>query len=53
VQAAKAGSFAALGLARHDDEELLAAAGADIVVSTLDDIDLGAVAEGRLQQRAG
>jgi len=52
VQAAKAGAFAALGLARHDDEAPLAEADADIVVSTLDDIDLGAVAQGRLARRA-
>jgi len=52
VQAAKAGGFAALGLARHDDEALLADADADIVVSTLDDLDLGAVADGRLARRA-
>ena len=51
VQAAKAGGFAALGLARHDDEELLAGAEADIVVSTLDDIDLDALAEARLARR--
>jgi len=51
VQAAKAGSFAALGLARHDDEAILAEAGADLVVSTLDDVDLGALSEGRLQRR--
>jgi beta-phosphoglucomutase-like phosphatase (HAD superfamily) len=52
VQAAKAGSFAALGVARHDDEELLAQEGADIVVSTLDDVDLDGVARGRLVARA-
>jgi beta-phosphoglucomutase len=52
VQAAKAGAFAALGLARHDDEALLEGADADIVVSSLDDIDLGAVAEGRLARRS-
>jgi beta-phosphoglucomutase-like phosphatase (HAD superfamily) len=52
VQAAKAGAFAALGLARHDDEALLAEADADIVVRTLDDVDLAAVAEGRLARRA-
>jgi len=51
VQAAKAGEFAALGLARHDDEALLAAAGADIVVTTLDDVDLGALASARLARR--
>ena len=52
VEAAKAGAFAALGLARHDDEALLAAARADIVVTTLDDVDLAALAQGRLQRRA-
>ncbi len=52
VQAAKAGAFAALGLARHDDEAQLAEGDADIVVSTLDDVDLGGVAEGRLARRA-
>jgi beta-phosphoglucomutase-like phosphatase (HAD superfamily) len=51
VQAAKAGAFAALGVARHDDEALLAEAGADIVVSTLDDVDLASLAEGRLATR--
>jgi beta-phosphoglucomutase len=52
VQAAKAGGFAALGVARHDDEALLAHAGADIVVSTLDDVDLAGVSAGRLARRA-
>jgi beta-phosphoglucomutase-like phosphatase (HAD superfamily) len=51
VQAAKAGAFAALGVARHDDEQLLAEADADIVVSTLDEVDLGGLAEGRLATR--
>jgi beta-phosphoglucomutase len=53
VLAAKAGEFAALGLARHDDEALLEGAGADIVVSTLDDIDLAGLGDGRLAPRAG
>jgi len=48
VQAAKAGNMAALGLARADDTELLAAAGADLVVTTLDDVDLAALCDGRL-----
>jgi len=52
VQAAKAGAFAAIGLARHDDEASLAEADADIVVSTLDEVDLAAVAQGRLARRA-
>jgi beta-phosphoglucomutase len=50
VQAAKAGNMAALGLARVDDEELLAAANADLVVTTLDDVSLDALAQGRLEQ---
>jgi beta-phosphoglucomutase len=48
VQAAKAGAFAALGVARHDDEAILEEANADIVVKTLDEVDLDALAEGRL-----
>jgi trehalose/maltose hydrolase-like predicted phosphorylase/beta-phosphoglucomutase-like phosphatase (HAD superfamily) len=51
IQAAKAGGMAALGVARLGDEELLAKAGADLVVTTLDDVSLEALAEGRLEQR--
>jgi beta-phosphoglucomutase len=51
IQAAKAGDMAALGLARADDEEELAAANADLVVTTLDDVDLQALSEGRLARR--
>ena len=51
VQAAKAGNMAALGLARADDAEALAAAGADVVVTTLDDIDLAALSDGRLAKK--
>src|SRR6266540_1264218 len=51
IQAAKAGNMAALGVARLGDEELLAKAGADLVVTTLDDVSLDALAEGRLEQR--
>ncbi len=39
------------GLARADDEEILAAAGADLVVTTLDDVDLDGLSEGRLAKR--
>ncbi len=53
VEAAKAGGMAALGIARADDAELLAAAGADLVVTTLDDVDLDRLAEGRLDSRSG
>ena len=50
VQAAKAGNTAALGLARADDEELLAGAGADLVVTSLDDVSVEALSEGRLEE---
>jgi beta-phosphoglucomutase len=48
VEAAKAGTMGGIGIARKDDAALLAAAGADIVVKTLDDVDLGALSDGRL-----
>lgn len=51
VQAAKAGGMAAVGIARFDDEALLAGAGADVVVRSFDEVDLGALAEGRLARR--
>jgi beta-phosphoglucomutase-like phosphatase (HAD superfamily) len=51
VQAAKAGGMAALGVARRDDAALLTAAGADLVVTTLDDVALAYVAAGRLRHR--
>jgi beta-phosphoglucomutase len=53
IQAAKAGGMAALGLSRAHDEELLAAAEPDVLVTSLDDVDLDALAEGRLAQRGG
>jgi len=48
IEAAKAGAMGAIGIARKDDAELLAAAGADIVVRTLDEVDLAALSDGRL-----
>jgi beta-phosphoglucomutase len=48
VEAAEAGAMGAIGVARKDDAELLAAAGADIVVETLDEVDLAALVDGRL-----
>lgn len=51
VQAAKAGDMAAVGIARHDDHALLVAAGADIVVESLDEVDLEALAEGGLAKK--
>ncbi|MGH9278328.1 MAG: HAD family hydrolase [Acidimicrobiales bacterium] len=52
VEAAKAGGMAAIGIARADDAELLAAAGADLVVTSLDDVDRSSLREGRLEKRA-
>jgi beta-phosphoglucomutase len=51
IQAAKAGNMAALGLSRADDEELLAAAEPDLLVTSLDDVDVAALAEGRLARK--
>jgi beta-phosphoglucomutase-like phosphatase (HAD superfamily) len=51
VEAAKAGRMAAIGIARSDDAALLAAAGADLVVATLDEVDTNALAHGRLATR--
>jgi len=51
VQAAKAGGMAAIGIARADDADLLAAADADLVVTTLDDVDTTPLFEGRLARR--
>ena len=51
VQAAKAGRMAAIGVARLGDEQQLADAEADLVVTTLDDISLPALFEGRLEER--
>ena len=48
VTAAKAGGMAALGVARVDDAQLLTDAGADLVVTTLDDVDRGPLLNGRL-----
>jgi hypothetical protein len=51
VEAAKADGMAAIGIARADDAGLLTAAGADVVVTTLDGIDTAALAQGRLATR--
>jgi trehalose/maltose hydrolase-like predicted phosphorylase/beta-phosphoglucomutase-like phosphatase (HAD superfamily) len=51
IQAAKAARAAGLGVARLDDEDLLVKAGADLVVTTLDDVSVDALAEGRLEER--
>jgi len=51
VQAAKAGGMAALGVARLGDTKLLADAGADLVVRSLDEVSRPALAEGRLERK--
>jgi len=48
VKAAKAGRMAAIGIARADDARFLADAGADLVVTTLDEVDIAALANGQL-----
>lgn len=48
VEAARAGRMAALGVARHGDAALLRAAEADLVVASLDDVTIDALAHGRL-----
>ncbi len=53
VQAAKAGAMAALGLARADDAAMLAAAHADLVVESLDEVDIEGLHQGRLAKRSG
>lgn len=51
IQAAKAGEMSALGISRADDAEMLAAAHADLVVESLDDVDIQALRDGRLERR--
>jgi beta-phosphoglucomutase-like phosphatase (HAD superfamily) len=48
VQAAKAGAMTALGVARRDDVDMLAAEHADLVVTSLDQVDRAALAAGSL-----
>jgi beta-phosphoglucomutase len=51
VEAARAGGMAALGIARLGDEALLRAAAADLVVTSLDQVDVAAIADGALRAR--
>ncbi|MGH3763627.1 MAG: HAD family hydrolase [Pseudonocardiaceae bacterium] len=51
VQAAKAGAMAALGVARAGDEALLAAQNADLVVTSLDDVDVAGLRARQLRRR--
>ena len=51
VQAAKSGGFAAIGVARLSNEQQLVDTGADLVVTTLDDVSIPAMIKGRLVER--
>ncbi len=51
IEAARAGGMAALGVARLGDAALLHTAGADLVVTSLDDVALDQLAQGRLVGR--
>lgn len=52
IAAARAGGMASLGIARLGDEALLREAGADLVVKSLDEVDVAALAGGVLRARA-
>jgi beta-phosphoglucomutase-like phosphatase (HAD superfamily) len=49
VRAARNGGMTALGIARLGDEFLLREAGADLVLTSLDELDVGALASGALR----
>jgi beta-phosphoglucomutase len=51
IQAARAGGMAGLGIARLGDEALLHAADADLVVTSLDQVDTAVIADGVLRIR--
>jgi beta-phosphoglucomutase len=48
VRAAKAGGMSAIGVARHGDAASLRAAGADLVVRSLSEVDVAALTAGVL-----
>ena len=51
IEAARAGGMTALGVARLRDADVLTAAGADLVVTSLDDVAIDELAAGRLRRR--
>src|SRR5271170_5756700 len=51
IEAAKAGAMTGLGVARLEDAVPLRAAGADLVVTSLDDVAMDALVDGRLCRR--
>ncbi len=50
IEAARVGGMAALGIARLGDAALLQAAGADLVVTSLDDVAVDKLVHGRLER---
>jgi HAD superfamily hydrolase (TIGR01509 family) len=52
VKAAATGGMAPLGIARNHDESLLQAAGADLVVTSFDEVAIDELAQGRLCRRS-
>jgi len=52
IKAALAGGMASLGIARNDDELLLQSAGAEMVVTSFDQIAIDDLAQGRLSRRS-
>jgi beta-phosphoglucomutase len=52
IEAARAGGMTALGVARLGDAALLWAAGADLVVTSLDEIAFDELVDGRLRRRS-
>jgi beta-phosphoglucomutase len=53
VRAAKSGGMRAIGIARLDDAAMLQEADADLVVETLDDVDIDGLVAGRLESAQG
>jgi beta-phosphoglucomutase-like phosphatase (HAD superfamily) len=52
IRAAKTGGMAGLGIARLGDEARLREAGADLVLTSLDQLDVSALSSGVLRMRA-
>lgn len=53
IEAARAGGMASIGIARLGDEALLQAAKADLVVTSLDHVDVAAIPDGILRSKSG
>lgn len=53
IAAARAGGMASLGIARLGDEALLRAAGADLALTSLDQLDVAALGRGTLRAADG